>query len=45
MDELSGGPGAGGVEERVEIELVELPLAGDRDQFFGHLISHQAHLG
>ena len=43
--ELGRGAGAGGFEEGVQVELVELALVGDRDQLVGHLVRKETHLG
>ena len=42
--ELSAGARTRGCEELIEVELVELALAGDRKQLIGHLVREQAHL-
>ena len=42
--ELCARARAGGGEELVKVELVELALTGDREQLVGHLVGQQAHL-
>ena len=39
------GPRASRLEERVEVELLELARVGDGHQLLGHLVCQQAHLG
>src|SRR5437870_5339245 len=45
MLELGAGARAGGLEELIEIELVELTCAGDRQQLVRHLVRKEAQLG